>query len=84
MIDPATKKPNKEHTTSPVPLVYLDLISHPFNNVISGSKLAEENNFEYLSRPAIGVIADIAPTVLNLLKLRVPRKMSNVNLINTI
>lgn len=80
MIDPATGGIDKEHTTSPVPFVYLDMIAKPFNSR-SLSPFSKEETIAYSGSPVVGVLSDVAPTVLALLGIRKAAEMVGVNLI---
>lgn len=80
MIDPATGGINKEHTTSPVPFVFLDLAAAPFS--VRGLKpFSKEEMIAYSASPVVGVLSDVAPTILSLLGLKKPPEMVGVNLI---
>ncbi|MEI7603961.1 MAG: 2,3-bisphosphoglycerate-independent phosphoglycerate mutase [bacterium] len=62
MIDLQTGMPNTEHTTNPVPFIYV-------------SKDAKPVELQF------GRLADIAPTICNLMKLQVPQNMTGRNLL---
>jgi len=62
MIDPETKQPHKEHTTNPVPLMYLDFVKKPYNFV--QTQFSKDDYFQFCSGAPIGVLADIAPSIL--------------------
>jgi 2,3-bisphosphoglycerate-independent phosphoglycerate mutase len=70
MIDVRTKKINKEHTLNPVPFIYISR-----NN--SGGYVAKDAFFQ--SDP-IGILADIAPTIMSELGISIPEEMSGVDL----
>ena len=61
MYDPIIKQPHTQHTTLPVPIVYV------------GPK-----NIHFRSG---GSLADVAPTVLALLKMRQPEEMTGISLV---
>ena len=65
MIDPSTNKVDPEHTTNPVPFI-----------VVSGIFEARQN----LQLP-VGILADVAPTLLSLLGIPVPSSMTGRNLL---
>lgn len=78
MINFKTGQPNKEHTTNPVPFVYLDLIKRPFDfSKVSFSKSQYE---QFSEGTPIGVLADIAPSVLANLDIGMPKLMSGMDL----
>jgi len=79
MIDPATGGIHKEHTTSPVPFIYLDFLQNPFN-ISKGAKLSEDEYKSYASIDTSGVLSDISSTVLTLLNLEVPSEMTKIDL----
>lgn len=70
MIDLRTKKINKEHTLNPVPFIYATA-----NN--AGNYSTKDTFFE--SDP-IGILADIAPTVMSELGLPISEEMSGIDL----
>lgn len=78
MIDEITKEPNKEHTTNPVPLVFLDLTKKPFN--FSPIEFSNDDYIQYASGTPIGVLADLAPSVLANLELKQPEEMTGMDL----
>lgn len=62
MIDEATKQPHKEHTTNPVPLVYLNFENKPYKFV--ETNFPKEEYIQFASATPIGVLADLAPSIL--------------------
>ena len=82
MIDPASGGVDKEHTTSPVPFVYLDLATRPFEaNKLTA--FTTEQMIQYSSSPVVGVLSDVSPTIISILGLAKPAEMVGVNLIET-
>ncbi len=78
MVDELTKKPNKEHTSNPVPFVFLDFQKRPFAPVeITFSK---EDYLQYAAGTPIGVLADVAPSILANLKIGEPSDMGGMDL----
>lgn len=77
MINLATDKIDTEHSTNPVPC----WIVTPFNKL----KNAAQKISEPASEPIIpaGILADIAPTILELLGLGKPKEMSGRSLLDT-
>lgn len=66
---------DKDHTTSPVPILIVSN-EFKFTNPV-------KRNYDYLStKIPIGVISDIAPTVLELFGLPKPQEMTGVSLLN--
>lgn len=74
MIDPATREPYTEHTTSVVPLSYLDLKKQPFRLTLPKG-FSRDQLIEFSSSYPEGIIADISPTVLDILGLQKPKEM---------
>jgi len=70
MIDFASGKPNKEHTLNPVPFINCNLK----RKKKSGSKE------RFFGQDPIGILADIAPTILNSLNINKPAEMTGINL----
>ena len=69
-IDPHTGRPLTEHTTNPVPLY------------ITGFSLPDRfRGISKLTQDPIGTLADIAPTILGILKLQVPVSMTGRSLL---
>jgi len=82
MINPETKEIDKQHTTNAVPYVYLAPASSFDSNLSNNFSLSEKIAF-FSSEPA-GILADIAPTIMNLLNLKSSKKMTGTNLKNII
>lgn len=78
MIDESTKAPNKEHTTNPVPLVFLDLGQKPYNFV--AVPFSQGDYIQYATGTPIGVLADIAPSILASLELAKSEEMTGMDL----
>ncbi len=62
MIDEATNQPHKEHTTNPVPLVYLDFVKKPYQFI--PTEFPRDDYVQFASGTPIGVLADLAPSIL--------------------
>ncbi|HOX40788.1 MAG TPA: 2,3-bisphosphoglycerate-independent phosphoglycerate mutase [bacterium] len=77
MKDESTGKPNTEHTSNPVPFVYLDFIKRPFE---AAAIFSNEDYFQYAAATPIGVLADIAPSILANLGVDKPEEMSGMDL----
>ncbi len=80
MIDPASGLPCTEHTTSPVPFVYLNLSEHPFNSSMSYSFSADDL-VAYSTEPYSGVLSDITSTVLDIMNIDRPPEVGGINLV---
>lgn len=78
MIDDLTKEPNTEHTTNPVPFVFLDFQAKPFNP--SPVTIAKEDYFQYAVGTPVGILADIAPSILSTMGLARPSEMMGMDL----
>ncbi len=77
MINPKTKEVEKDHDTNPVPLHYV----WPVRRRTTAKSPAELVNI--FSSP-IGVLADIAPTILDILDLEKPESMTGVSLLSSL
>jgi 2,3-bisphosphoglycerate-independent phosphoglycerate mutase len=74
MLDPVSGGPYTEHTTSLVPLSYLDLKSQPFSLNLPQT-FSKEDLVGFSSSYPQGIIADISPTILDIMGLEKPREM---------
>ena len=81
MIDPATRQPSTEHTTSPVPLCYLNLQAKPFTETLT-STLDSQKYLIFCGQPPIGVLADIGPSILELFNIERPPEMVGRSLLH--
>lgn len=77
MLHPETGEPEKDHTSNPVPFHYV----HPQLKRTTPKSDAEVQ--EILSYP-IGVLADVAPTILEILQLPKPPQMTGVSLLGSL
>lgn len=78
MIDDLTKQPNKEHTTNPVPFVFLDFEKKPFD--FKETALNKEDYIQYAVGTPIGVLADVAPSVLANMGIPKSKEMTGMDL----
>ncbi len=78
MVDELTKQPNKEHTTNPVPFVFLDFTKNPFTPV--DIAYSTDDYIQYAVGTPIGVLADIAPSIIANLDLKQPKEMTGMDL----
>ena len=78
MINDKTGEPDKEHTANPVPFVYLDLIANPFLPV--KTEFSKKDYLTFCSATPIGLLADVAPTIIANLGLKKPSEMSGMDL----
>lgn len=76
LIHPETHEIDKEHTTNPVPLFFLPP-TLPYRASVDAGKV---KHIQFAAQPPIGVLADIAPTLLDLLKLEKPQAMTGQSL----
>ncbi|EKD49622.1 MAG: hypothetical protein ACD_63C00091G0005 [uncultured bacterium] len=76
MIDPSTKEIIREHTTNPVPFILVA-------NDLKKTPKTKEQILQDKYNP-IGVLADIAPTVLDLMGLPKPKQMTGISLRETL
>lgn len=75
MFDPVTWRPETGHNSSPVPI-------HIVANTLKGKKFAQYG--ESWRESPLGSLADIAPTVLELLGIPTPKEMSGHSLLRNI
>lgn len=78
MIDELTKKPKKEHTVNPVPFVFLDFTKTPL--ALQAIDYSIDDYAQYAIGTPIGVLADIAPSILANLGIDKPEDMSGMDL----
>ncbi|MEX2055270.1 MAG: 2,3-bisphosphoglycerate-independent phosphoglycerate mutase, partial [Candidatus Andersenbacteria bacterium] len=76
-IHPATKEIETDHTSNPVPLHYVE------ERLRRTTAKSEAELIKIFSSP-IGVLADVAPTVLEILNLPKPSTMSGISLLNSL
>lgn len=73
LIDPATNKPDTQHSTANVPIIF---VNEQF-------KETSEKNLDNLYKEnPVGSLIDVAPTVLDLLGLSQPKEMSGSKILN--
>lgn len=77
MINLKTGEIDKEHSTSPVPFI---LIAKEFEF----EKSKERNYLSLSANVPVGVVSDIAPTILHLLDLEKPKEMNGVSLLKVL
>lgn len=78
MIDEATGEPNKEHTTNPVPFIHLDFVRFPFEP--QEGLFSKDDYIQYAVSTPVGVLADVAPSVLAILNIKQPNEMAGMDL----
>ena len=76
LIHPDTGDIDKEHTANPVPLILVDSQRRTPGAHAEGAKLS------FQSIAPIGVLADVAPTALELINLQVPAAMTGRSLVS--
>ncbi len=77
MINPETNEVDKEHTVNPVPFILIqDLLA------IKEIKITENRNQKLIvsSGQTVGVLADIAATIVDLLELKKPKEITGTSL----
>lgn len=86
MIDAITKEGCKEHSTSPVPFVFLDFKKIPYNVNVGNSEstLSQEEYLSYCAESPIGVLSDVTVSVLSLMGIKKPKEMSGTDLTDAI
>lgn len=77
MLHPETGEPEKDHTSNPVPFHYV----HP--QLRRTTPKSDQEVQQILSYP-IGVLADVAPTILEILGLPKPPQMTGVSLLGSL
>lgn len=78
MLNELTGEPDKEHSTNPVPFVFLDFTKTPFD--FHEVEFSDDDYIQFASNPPIGVLADIAPSIIEILGLDKPKEMSGMDL----
>lgn len=82
MIDELSGKPNKEHTLNPVPCVLIDFTAKSFS--ASAQKISKDKYLQYAATEPIGVLADVAPTLLAHMKISKPQEMVGMDITNSL
>lgn len=77
MIDPETGAASKDHSGNPVPFHY---IRGDLKRSVGRSK----NEIDEILAAPVGVLADVAPTVLDILRLEIPNTMTGVSLLGSL
>ncbi len=72
MIDESTKQPHTAHTTNPVPFI---LISKRVKNLIPRKPKDLKFSEKFQNEKILGVLGNIAPTILKLLNIKLPEDM---------
>jgi len=83
MIDPISGEEFTEHTTSPVPLCYLAFNKKPFSSGLTAT-FSKEDLVTYGNQAPVSVLADISPTILEILELSKPKEMFGASLLSTL
>lgn len=78
MIDPQTREADKQHTTNSVPFVLIKRGSN-IQKVLE-KPISQEEKITFFSQQSSGVLADISPTILNLLGISSCGEMTGMNL----
>lgn len=83
MLNPETGEIDTEHTTNPVPLILIP----PQEERVKGetkSSNQKEGLITLASQGSIGVLADIAPTALDILGIKKPETMTGTSLLSVV
>ena len=78
MINPATGEQWKEHSINPVPFIFAT------NDNKKDFSMTPAEKLDFYMQPPIGVLADIAPTILEIMGLKIPTEMSGMSLVNNL
>lgn len=81
MINIETGEPDKEHTLSPVPFF---VIPPGSKKPMPGSGLTIKEKITIFSREPVGLLADVAPSMLEALQLQKPYEMTGASLLNLV
>jgi 2,3-bisphosphoglycerate-independent phosphoglycerate mutase len=75
LINPDTGTIDKEHSINPVPLLFVD--KNIITDVSPGAfkTIAKNEKINFTMTQPVGLLADVAPTVLSILKLAQPKEM---------
>ena len=74
LFNPLTGEEETQHNPSPVPIY---LIAKEFKNSVAKS----ETEIQPSRKPAIGILSDVAPTVLELMNIPKPKEMTGQGLL---
>ncbi|MEX0650193.1 MAG: 2,3-bisphosphoglycerate-independent phosphoglycerate mutase [Candidatus Andersenbacteria bacterium] len=77
MMNRLTGESTTDHTTNPVPLIYIT----PKNR---RRKARSESELEQLAVVPVGILADVAPTILDVLGLKTPSEMTSQSLLSSL
>ena len=74
LVNLATGKMDKEHSVYPVPLIIA-------SSRLEGKKIITAKNGDLSGNTSIGVLTDVAPTILKQMGLPIPKEMTGANLL---
>ncbi|MEK7461119.1 MAG: 2,3-bisphosphoglycerate-independent phosphoglycerate mutase, partial [Patescibacteria group bacterium] len=77
LIHPETHEIDKEHTTNPVPCFLIPPTLDYAETLGTKEKI---DQIQFAAQPPVGVLADIAPTILDFLELEKPSEMTGASL----
>ncbi len=77
MINPQTGEPAPDHTNNPVPLHYV-------NAQLERQVAKTDSQLSAIFTEPIGVLSDVAPTILDILQLPKPPQMSGISLLHSL
>lgn len=67
---------DKEHSTNPVPFIYV----RPDHAITEFASLSDDERISFAALEPVGLLADIAPTILEILSLQKPNEMTGQSL----
>ncbi len=77
MIDLKNNKPSKEHSLNPVPFILI-------RENVDNSQIGQAKTLEFFSKEPIGVLADVAPTILEIFEIESPVEFSGISLTSSL
>jgi 2,3-bisphosphoglycerate-independent phosphoglycerate mutase len=78
MVDPKDGTIDTEHSSNPVPFILIGRENKKSQPISDVEKLS------FLVQPPLGVLADIAPTILEIMNIQKPAVMSGISLLNNL
>ena len=78
MIDPKEATIDTEHSSNSVPFILIGRENKKSQPITDAEKLS------FMMQPPLGVLADIAPTILEILNIQKPAEMSGISLLNNL
>jgi 2,3-bisphosphoglycerate-independent phosphoglycerate mutase len=78
MVDPKNSTIDTEHSSNPVPFILISRHNKKSQPITDAEKLA------FLMQPPLGVLADIAPSILEIMDIQKPDQMTGISLLNNL